>query len=48
MNEKGTSFLDCEHKHMLENGAPPDKFVGQYHLLHTELVRAFFARLSPH
>ena len=25
---KGTqsSYLDCKHKHMLENGAPPDKF----------------------
>ena len=26
MNELNTSFLDCKHKHMMKNGAPPDKF----------------------
>ena len=25
-NEQDTSFLDCKHKHMMKNGAPPDKF----------------------
>ena len=25
MNEPGTSFLDCKHKHMLKSGAPPHK-----------------------
>ena len=27
---------DCTHKHMLENGAPPDKFGALYRLLHIE------------
>ena len=26
MNEQYTSFPDCKHKHMMESGAPPDKF----------------------
>ena len=26
INERDTSTSDCKHKHMLENGAPPDKF----------------------
>ena len=26
INERDTSTHDCKHKHMLENGAPPDKF----------------------
>ena len=26
INEQDTSFLDCKHKHMMKNGAPPDKF----------------------
>ena len=26
INERDTSFPDCKHKHMLENGAPPYKF----------------------
>ena len=25
INQRDTSSLDCKHKHMLENGAPPDK-----------------------
>ena len=33
INEKDTSFLDYKHKHMLENGAPPDKFGVLYRLL---------------
>ena len=37
INEKDTSFLDYKHKHMLENGAPPDKFGVLYRLLDTEL-----------
>ena len=32
----GTSSPDCKHKHMLEAGAPPDKFGVLYRLLHTE------------
>ena len=26
INEQDTFFLDCKHKHMIKNGAPPDKF----------------------
>ena len=26
INEQDTSFLDCKHKHMSINGAPPDRF----------------------
>ena len=26
INEQDTSFLDCKHKHMMNSGAPPDKF----------------------
>ena len=33
---KGTHSPDCKHKHMWENGAPPDKFGVLYRLLHTE------------
>ena len=29
MNESGTSSPDCKYKHMLENGAPPEK-LGPY------------------
>ena len=25
INEQDTSFLDCKHKHVMKNGAPPDK-----------------------
>ena len=35
MNERDTSF-DCKYKHMLEKGAPPDKFGVLYDLLHIE------------
>ena len=34
---KGTHILlYCKHKHMLENGAPPDKFDVLYRQLHIE------------
>ena len=26
INEQDTSFLDCKHKHMMQCGAPPEKF----------------------
>ena len=29
--------LDCKHKHMMKNGAPPDQFGGLYRLLSIEL-----------
>ena len=25
INKQDTSFLDCKHRHMMKNGAPPDK-----------------------
>ena len=31
-----TSSPDCKYKHMLENGAPPDKSGVLYRLLHIE------------
>ena len=36
LNERDSSYPDCKHKHMLENGAPPDKFYVLYRLLHIE------------
>ena len=36
MNKRDTSSLDCKHKHMLKNGAPPDKSGVLYRLLHLE------------
>ena len=44
MNESGTSSPDCKHKHMLENGAPPDKFGALYRLLHIE-IHGFNSRI---
>ena len=32
INEQHTSFLECKHKHIVKNGAPPDK-VGVLHRL---------------
>ena len=32
---KGHTSPDCKHKHMWENGAPPDKFGVLHSLLHT-------------
>ena len=34
INEQDTSFLDCKHKHMSGNGAPPDRFGVLYCLPH--------------
>ena len=31
-----TSSPDCKYNHMLENGAPPDKFGDLYRVLHIE------------
>ena len=36
INKRGTFSPDCKHKHVLEDGAPPDKFGVLYRLLHTE------------
>ena len=36
INEQGTYFLDCKHKHMIKSGAPPDKFGVLLHLLPIE------------
>ena len=33
INEQGTSFLDCKHKHMMKGGAPPDKFEVLYRMV---------------
>ena len=33
---RDTSNTDCKYKHMLENGAPPDKFGVLNRLLHIE------------
>ena len=32
INEQGTPFLDCKHKHMMKSGAPPDKIRVLYRL----------------
>ena len=32
INEHGTSFLECKHKHMMKDGAPPDKDGVLYHV----------------
>ena len=32
INEQDTSFHDCKHKHMMKNGAPPDKLRVLYRL----------------
>ena len=36
INERDPSSPDCKYKHMLENGAPPDKFGVQYRLIYLE------------
>ena len=36
IKERDTSSPGCKYKHMLENGAPPEKFDVLYGLLHTE------------
>ena len=30
INEQDTSFVDCKYKHMMQSGAPPDKFGVMY------------------
>ena len=32
INEQDTSLVDCKHKHMMKNGAPPDKFINMYRM----------------
>ena len=36
INEQDTSFLDCKHKHMMKNRAPPRKVRIQYRLFPIE------------
>ena len=36
INKQDTSFLDCNHKHMMKSGAPPDKVRALYRLLPIE------------
>ena len=45
INERKTSTSNCKHKHMLENGAPPDKFGVLYYLLH-RVVHGFNSRIN--
>ena len=33
INEKNTSCFICKHKHMMKNGAPPDRVGVLHHLL---------------
>ena len=40
MDEKDTSFRDCQHMHMMKNGAPPDK-IGVLHRLFTYRIPWF-------
>ena len=41
-----TSSPDCKHKHMLGNGAPPDKFGVLYRLLPIEFHDGFNSRID--
>ena len=34
--EQDTSLLDCKHKHMMKDGAPPDRFGVRHRLLPIE------------
>ena len=45
INEQDTSFLDCKHKHMTKNGAPPDKVGVLYSLLPIEF-HGFTSRID--
>ena len=45
VNERDSSSLDCKHKHMLENGAPPDQFGVLYHVLPIEF-HSFYIRIN--
>ena len=42
---RDTSSPECKHKHMLENGAPTDKFGVLYHPLHIEF-HGFNSRIN--
>ena len=44
-NEQNTSFLDCKHKHMMKNRAPPDKVGVLYSLLPVEF-HSFTSRID--
>ena len=37
INERDTSSLDCKHKHVAENGVPPDKFGVLYRVLRIKI-----------
>ena len=43
--EQDTCFLDCKHKHMMKNGAPPNKFGALYRLLPIEFY-GFTSRIG--
>ena len=45
INEQHTSFLECNHKHMVKSGAPPDK-VGVLHRLLTVEFHGFTSRID--
>ena len=37
-HEQDTSLLECKHKHMMKNGAPPDRFGGLHFVLPIEFL----------
>ena len=43
--EQDTSFLDCEHEHMMKSRAPPDKVRALYHRLPIEF-HGFTSRID--
>ena len=45
INEQDTSFLDCNHKHMMKSGAPPDKVRVLHRLLPIEF-HVFTSRVA--
>ena len=45
INEQDTSFLDCNHKHMMKLGAPLDKVVVLHRLLPIEF-HGFTSRID--
>ena len=45
INESDKSSPDCKYKHILENGAPSDKFEVFYCLLHIE-IHGFNSRIN--
>ena len=42
INKQDTSFLDCKHKHMMNCGAPPDKF--GVHVPYVSLKNSMFSQ----